>query len=72
MNLGYLSQAQTLSMIPFVPNFPTKESIANSRESRVKVSLIEEAIDYWQEGIDLAIKSCSSIPGSSHVSFFFD
>lgn len=57
-----------MSMIPLIPNFPTKESIANSRESRLKVMLVQEAIDYWQEGIDLAIKSCTTNPTSTPVS----
>jgi hypothetical protein len=47
-------------MIPFLPTFPTKESIGNSRESLLKSTLVQEAIDYWQEGIDLAVKSNSS------------
>jgi hypothetical protein len=47
-------------MLPLLPSFPKKESLVNSQEDRLKVQLVEEALDYWQEGIDLAIKSSAS------------
>jgi hypothetical protein len=56
--MGFYAQAQASSMLPLLPTFPKKESVANSQEDRLKAQLLEEAIDYWQESVDLAIKSC--------------
>ena len=57
VNLGYLHCIQNGYTVPITPiHYSSKDSLPNSREEQLKRGGVMEALDYWQEAIDDAVK----------------